>query len=153
MAKDWFDNIFLDRKWYITASGTGVDGSKLGAIVTKGSLEGCVCFPHYQLNYYSPKNVSTKLERHKKTLVYADHASGNYPSYVEQEKDPKKRHNIAPDGEKLNNQDWVDYDIMGDKYLTNNDKIKYSYVIQFNNQARFLYNPGIKDDLTKNHIY
>ncbi|MFU0251606.1 hypothetical protein [Spiroplasma sp. Moj] len=146
MAEDWFDNIFLDRKWYITASGTGVDGSKLGAIVTDGSVTGV----RYQLDYYGPKDASNKLERHKKPLGYTDPASGNSPSYVEQEKDPKQRHNIAPEGETWNNQDWVDYDGMGNEYLTNSDKIKYSYVVQFNNQARFLYNPGIKDDLTKN---
>ncbi|UZQ29361.1 MAG: hypothetical protein OHM56_09245 [Spiroplasma phoeniceum] len=146
MAEDWFDNIFLDRKWYITASGTGLDGSKLGAIVTDGSVTGV----RYKLDYYGPKDASTKLERHKKPLGYTDAASGNSPSYVEQKKDPKQRHNIAPEGETWNNQDWVDYDGMGKEYLTNSDKIKYSYVVQFDNQARFLYNPGIKDDLTKN---
>ncbi len=146
MAEDWFDNIFLDRKWYITASGTGVDGSKLGAIVTNDSITGV----RYQLDYYGSKDASTKLERHKKPLGYTDPASGNSPSYVKQEKDPKQRHNIAPDGETWNIQDWVDYDGMGNEYLINSDKIKYSYVVQFNNQARLLYNPGIKDDLTKN---
>nr|CAK98197.1 hypothetical protein SPICI01A_015 [Spiroplasma citri] len=146
MAEDWFDNIFLDRKWYITASGTGVDGSKLGAIVTDGSVTGV----RYQLDYYGPKDASTKLERHKKPLGYTDPASGNSPSYVEQEKDPKQRHNIAPEGETWNSKDWVDYDGQGNEYLTNSDKIKYSYVVEFNNQARFLYNPRIKDDLTKN---
>lgn len=147
MANDWFDNIFLDRKWYITASGKGVDGKALGAVVTNG----CVTGVRYQLDYYGPKDASTKLARHTKPLGYTDPASGNSPEYVvEQQSDPTKRHNIAPEGQTWTDQDWLDYDGLGDNYLENSEKIKYSYVVEFDNQARFLYNPGIKDDLTKN---
>ncbi|WP_253301754.1 hypothetical protein [Spiroplasma endosymbiont of Phyllotreta cruciferae] len=63
---------------------------------------------------------------------------------------PTKRHNIAPEGQTWADQDWFDYDGLGDTYLENSENIKYSYVVEFDNQARFLYNPGIKDDLTKN---
>ncbi|WHQ37203.1 lipoprotein [Spiroplasma sp. SV19] len=146
MANDWFDNIFLDRKWYITASGKGVDGKTLGAVITNGRVTGV----RYQLDYYGPKDASTKLARHTKPLGYTDPASGNSPSYVEQEKDATKRHNIAPEGQTWTDQDWVDYDGLGDSYLENSENIKYSYVVEFDNKARFLYNPGIKDDLTKN---
>ncbi|WP_425379967.1 hypothetical protein [Spiroplasma endosymbiont of Stenodema calcarata] len=146
MANDWFDNIFLDRKWYITASGQGVDGTKLGSVITNGQITGV----RYQLHYYGPKDASTKLNRHTKPIGYSDPASGNSPSYIQQEQDPSKRHNIAPEGQTWSDQDWLDYDGLGDSYLENSENIKYSYVVEFDNQARFLYNPGIKDDLTKN---
>ncbi|AOX44349.1 hypothetical protein S100390_v1c10130 [Spiroplasma sp. NBRC 100390] len=146
MADDWFDNIFLDRKWYITASGKGADGKTLGAVITDGRVTGV----RYQLDYYGPKDASTKLARHTKPLGYSDPASGNSPEYVAQQNDPTKRHNIAPEGQTWADQDWFDYDGLGDTYLENSENIKYSYVVEFDNQARFLYNPGIKDDLTKN---
>ncbi|WP_338955545.1 lipoprotein [Spiroplasma endosymbiont of Polydrusus cervinus] len=146
MAQDWLDNIFLDRKWYITATETGVDGTKLGVVVTDGHITGV----RYQLDYYGPKDASTKLGLHKKPLGYNDPVSGNSPSYVEQIKDANQRHNITPEGQTWSEQDWFDYDGMGNEYLANSEKIKYSYVVEFQNQARFLYNLGIKDDLTKN---
>lgn len=146
MAKDWFDNIFLDKKWNILASGIGVDGSKLGEIVTNGSITGV----RYQLDYFGPKDSSTKLKSHKKKLGYSDPISGNSPEYIKQENNPKFRHNIPPEGEIWNNQNWIEYDGQGNNYLINSNKIKYSYVVEFNNQARFLYNSKIKNDLTKN---
>ncbi|WP_368486464.1 hypothetical protein [Spiroplasma sp. DGKH1] len=136
MANDWFDNIFLNRKWYISADGTGVDGSKLGKVVKDGQIVGV----RYQLDYYGPKDASTKLEYHTSPLGYTDPTTGKVPSWApDPNPKPSDKHNIAPqDGGTWDDNDWKGYDGDGNAYLANSEHVKYSYVVEFDDEARLI---------------
>ncbi|AGM25558.1 lipoprotein [Spiroplasma chrysopicola] len=135
MRQDWFDNIFLDNKWFITASGKGVDNTDLGVVKMDGNNVASI---RYQLDYYGPKDASTKLDKHVKSLGYTDPASGNSPSWIDQA-GIDDRYNIEPKEDsawKL--KDWAEYDGNGNAYINHSDQIKYSYVVQFDNLVPML---------------
>ncbi|WP_368486618.1 lipoprotein [Spiroplasma sp. DGKH1] len=142
MARDWFDNIFLDEKWNILASGRGVDGSQLGKVMKDGQLVGV----RYQLDYYGPKDSSTDLNHHTKPIGYTNTVTG-----AQWGKEPSGEANVpnlAPDGENWSPEDWAAYDGNGNAYLPHSEQVKYSYVVEFDNEAQLLVN--FKDIWTQN---
>ncbi|AGM26568.1 hypothetical protein SSYRP_v1c09810 [Spiroplasma syrphidicola EA-1] len=130
MRQDWFDNIFLDNKWHITASGKGVDNTDLGVVKMDGTNVASI---RYQLDYYGPKDASTNLNKHVDPLGYTDPASGNSPSWIDQA-GIDDRYNIEPEqSSQWSLKDWAEYDGNGSSYINHSDQIKYSYVVQFDN--------------------
>ncbi|WP_368486021.1 lipoprotein [Spiroplasma sp. DGKH1] len=151
MANDWFDNIFLDKKWNITAEGTGVDGKKLGKIVDdNGSLVGV----RYQLDYYGPKDQSVDLNHHTASIDYTEAAYAKISDWSKQYNPlwdlTKNKYNAPPVGQRWTTTDWQAYDGDGNQYLNNSEQIKYSYVVEFDNEARLIKNYPDRDNQNQN---
>ncbi|AHF57697.1 lipoprotein [Spiroplasma eriocheiris] len=143
MGDDWFDNIFLNKNWNITAAGKGIDGSTLGRVIKNGQLVGV----RYQLDYYGSKDRSTDLNHHQEPLRYTNSVTGRAANWDKNH--PKDRldvPNMAPD-DSWNKADWEAYDGLGNEYLKDSDQVKYSYVVEFDDEARMLERLIQKDDI------
>lgn len=148
MAENWFDNIFLDDKWYITAKGMGIDGNKLGVTVNQN---GKITKIRYQLDYFGLKDASTNLNYHLKPIRYLNPLTGLRENGLPP-KSEIEGYNLSPYGEKKwNYNDWREYDGNGEYYLLNSHKIKYSYIVEFINEARMLFGYFNKDDPDENN--
>ncbi|WP_169728174.1 hypothetical protein [Spiroplasma mirum] len=133
MANDWFDNIFLNKNWNITAEGTEVDGTILGRVYKDGQLVGV----RYQLDYYGSKDSLTDLEHHQ-PLGYTNSAAR--PEADWDPSNPKARvdvPNMAPNNS-WEKSDWEAYDSEGTDYLKNSGQVKYIYIVEFDDEARML---------------